>query len=675
MGQDLTQAQPAWRQTKRVTHQRSKWAIVFAFLLLALWSLKPDTGTWFPLRLDNPSEDAAADWFDWDKIEPKPYLDYHDCFGDWSEGGFQCARLELPMDYWNGTTDATTSIAVIKKPAAVKVTHPQYGGPILFNPGGPGGSGVGLVLGAGDVFRQIIEPDSKDSKYFDYIGFDPRGVGWSSPTIQCLNDSLVAQAWAMRDLEQGVISASDAAFGRLWSIGHARMSSCSLPREDGEPDIRMYATTASVARDMVEIIERHGEWREKEAERLLSGDHNCARRSQEKVVVPDSLKHKHGKEKINYWGFSYGTYLGNTFAAMFPERIHRLIVDGVVDAYDYKKSLWGDNLVDTEKDLELFYYHCARIGYPLCALANTTGVTTEEGVKDRTYAILQSLYHNPLPVIDARSPEVITYSDVKYLLFGVLYSPIQGFPILAKLLANIESGNGGEFGDYIRALHTIYCPAEEEESAHSGSALRSHSANSLAILEMDTTVAIACTDGDDQSWLTREDFREHVGNLTKISPAIGDIWALLRMQCVHYNIRPNHRFEGPWVANTSHPILEIGNTADPVTPGRYAKKMAKGFTGAVALIQDSGGHCSLAAPSKCTQNYVRQYFQTGELPPEDTVCKADYVPFGPAPGDLNAVDVETEILMAQQATIARALYGAGGGHLGFRPNPWMQNLL
>lgn len=161
---------------------------------------------------------------------------------------------------------------------------------------------MGIVLGATDAFRQIIEPRTKGSKYFDYIGFDPRGVGLTKPVMRCLDDPLLEQTWAIRDWEQGVISASDAAFGRLWSIGRARMASCSLPREDGKPDIRKYLSTASVARDMVEIIERHGQWREKEAKKLLEGARSLAGRSKERVVVPETLKHKHGKEKINYWG-------------------------------------------------------------------------------------------------------------------------------------------------------------------------------------------------------------------------------------------------------------------------------------------------------------------------------------------------------------------------------------
>lgn len=135
------------------------------------------------------------------------------------------------------------------------------------------------------------------------------------------------------------------------------------------------------------------------------------------------------------------------------------------------------------------------------------------------------------------------------------------------------------------------------------------------------------------------------------------------MKCIHWNTRPYSRFEGPWIGNTSHPILEIGNDADPVTPGRYAVKMAKGFTNGVALIQNSGGHCSISAPSKCTENYVRRYFQTGELPAPNTVCEVDAYPFGPGPDESAVLDEEAVRRRERQLGIARALYASGGGYL------------
>ncbi len=585
----------------------TRWVVVIISLLLSVYYLRPQHGTWFPLRREHDIAKDSSKPFTWDSIEPKPHFEWTECYSK-----FQCARLELPMDYWNGTTNATVSIAVIKKPAVVPVTHPRYGGPILFNPGGPGGSGVFFLAGSADSFQHLL--DSDEGKYFDYMSFDPRGVGATRPLIQCLDDPLQQLIWSARVAEEGVYSASNAAFGRLWSIATALLRSCALPREDGEPDIKQYVTTASVARDMVEIIERDAEWREKEAHRLLNSGAGCTRWMKREVEVPEALKYKEGEAKINYWGFSYGTYLGNTFAAMFPDRINRLVVDGVVDAYDYEQTLWQDNLVDTEKELDLFYHHCARVGPLGCALANITGTTTEAGVKARTQAILESLWHNPLPVIDRDYPAVISYTNMKMIIFSILYSPYgpYGFPWLAEFLAGIESGRS-EFVAQVAQKRPI--PSFLGEAPFLGQSDLHSSPAGVALTEMDSTVGIACTDGEDQTWVSKDEFAKHVKKLDKLSPGFGELWSTLRLQCIHYNMRAHHRFAGPWVANTSHPILEIGNSADPVTPGRYAKKMAEGFEGAVALIQDSAGHCSLAAPSICTAAYVKKYFQTGEPSP------------------------------------------------------------
>ena len=104
--------------------------------------------------------------------------------------------------------------------------------------------------------------------------------------------------------------------------------------------------------------------------------------------------------------------------------------------------------------MDLFYHHCARVGYPECALANETGTTTKEGVKNRTLNIIQSLYHNPLPVFSP-VPEVISYSDIKSLILLALYSPIQMFPMMSALLADLERGEGGGIASF--GLHRFDC--------------------------------------------------------------------------------------------------------------------------------------------------------------------------------------------------------------------------
>ena len=209
------------------------------------------------------------------------------------------------------------------------------------------------------------------------------------------------------------------------------------------------------------------------------------------------------------------------FAAMYPERINRLAVDGVADAYDYTKMLWFDDLVDTEEVVDLLYYHCARVGYPTCPLANKTGPTTADSVKDRVKAIQDSLYHNPLPVVSATIPSVVTYSDVKALIFVACYAPIYVFPLVAEILAQLERGNGTLFSQ-LGFYDPIDCVIDSEDwpSVHQGEA----------------TMAIACTDGDDQSWMTKSEFRKFVDKIEELSPAIGEKWSEVRLS---WYVRPS----------------------------------------------------------------------------------------------------------------------------------------
>lgn len=568
--------------------------------------------------------------FDWHTSPAYSHLEYSPCYS--SLGDFQCARLQLPLDYWNGTTNATLSLAVIRKPAAVPITDPRYAGPVLVNPGGPGGSGIGYVVGAWQMLRHGVDSPSLEDpngKFFDIVSFDPRGVGFSTPNVHCFADSGLDQGWQLRVMEEGVLGASDATFGRLWSMAKARAGSCSLPLGEGD-DIKPYVTTAHTAKDMLELVEKHGQWRENQALAMLSPRQHTRHRAPDwsyepadRSTLPPALRYEPNKEKIMYNGGSYGTYLGLTFAAMYPDRIHRLRVDGVVDADDYRKVLWTGNLRDTEKEVHQFYYHCARAGFPACALANATGETTVGDVEARTQSIINSLLHNPLPVIGP-NPEVITYSDAKHLIFAGLYMPTINFPVIAKLLAGVEQGNGTLFADMLRPYHELTCQVGPETYGNTVTPFN----GATGILSPDATMAISCADGDDQSWMTKEQYSEYWKDLAQISPAIGPMWAMFRMYCIHYSARPVHRFTAPFEANTSHPILLIGTTADPVTPLKNAFKMSKGYPGSVVLTQNSTGHTSNSVRSSCTVGHIRTYFHTGELPPEGTVCEPDEMPFG-----------------------------------------------
>lgn len=144
---------------------------------------------------------------------------------------------------------------------------------------------------------------------------------------------------------------------------------------------------------MVSLVDAHGHWREQEGGRITAqgGKHPNAGPSSRLWY------HRPGLEKLQYWGLSYGSHLGTTFAAMFPDRIKRMIVDGVVDAEDYTKGLENHDLDDAEKALDQFYSACARAGHPQkrqpdsCALANETDSSTSEGVEARVQTLLRTI--------------------------------------------------------------------------------------------------------------------------------------------------------------------------------------------------------------------------------------------------------------------------------------------
>jgi hypothetical protein len=107
-----------------------------------------------------------------------------------------------------------------------------------------------------------VHPDddnSADAKYYDIIGIGPRGVGETRPVVRCMDDA-DACSWNLRESEEGILGSSDAALGRLWVMTHAWSESCKQAMDEKEGvDVKQYMSTAFVARDMLEIMERHAE--------------------------------------------------------------------------------------------------------------------------------------------------------------------------------------------------------------------------------------------------------------------------------------------------------------------------------------------------------------------------------------------------------------------------------
>jgi pimeloyl-ACP methyl ester carboxylesterase len=459
--------------------------------------------------------------------------------------------------------------------------------------------------------------DREDARYFDLIGFDPRGISWSEPVAQCMPDQPSAWSWDMREETEGLVGSSDAALGRLWAMTHAFGSSCKLAEEDKDgPDIKQYMSTASVARDMLEIAENHADWVANQVAQLTA-QKTGKRRS------CHSTTYKSGEVKLQYWGFSYGTHLGSTFASMFPNRVGRLVLDGVVSSYDYNHSLLGNgSLTDAEKAMKSFYTYCHNMGPEGCALA--TANSTVADIEEHFQSIVESLYHNPLPLISPMGPDFLTWSELKVIIVSGTYQPQLVFPYIAELLAAIEAGGGDvieQLANSYRFQHVYSCPIN-------GSANPDLRDPSIV-----PTIAVLCGDGIDQNHVTRDEFVEYHRLLEEQSPTAGSYWSTLLMRCTAWKIRASHTFQGPFGGNTSQPLLFISNTADPVTPLHSGRKMQSKFPGSGRLVSDHAGHTSVSAPDPCVLSHIRMYFQTGALPLPGTVC----VP-PPSPFSLNSTD-------------------------------------
>ncbi|TEB34821.1 hypothetical protein FA13DRAFT_1788447 [Coprinellus micaceus] len=507
---------------------------------------------------------STADGSPWAKIEPSKELAWYPCFTP----PFQCARLLVPLDYAD-PDGQQAAIALVRKPALIPKHSHLYRGPVLFNPGGPGGSGVALILALGNTFSTIIGPQ------FDIVGFDPRGVGSSTPRASFFDTDVerilfAAGTGPLPSFKKGSVHGVESSWAQARLLG-------KLAAEHGAGYLE-HINTENTATDMLTIAQAHG------------------------------------REKVQYWGFSYGSVLGATFAAMYPDKIERLIIDGVMDSEDYYATGWKTNLVDANDSLNLFFNACAEAGPIRCALH----AANPDDIKRNLTKLHESVRREPVTVKTDSFYGVVNYSLLRGVIFSALYSPYRAFQPVADALAQLAAGDGAPLLSLLGAA-PYKCSCNPFE--HIRDAVR------------DGQTTLVCNDGDEVP-NSLEELEEYYEGLVKVSEW-ADIWGSVRGSCVGWpkNKKP---FRGPFVGNTSHPILVIGNTADPVTPLRSAKKMAAGFKDSVVLTIDSGGHCSINAASVCAQLHVQRYFQFGTLPDPDTVCEPILKnPFFPRPAREN----------------------------------------
>ncbi|KAJ8080110.1 hypothetical protein PM082_016938 [Marasmius tenuissimus] len=313
-----------------------------------------------------------------------------------------------------------------------------------------------------------------------------------------------------------------------------------------------------------------------------------------------SLAEGMGQEKLQYWGLSYGSALGSTFATMFPDRVGRLIIDGCLDMDAYLRNDLKIQMADSDKAMQRFLDGCVAAGPETCPIHASSSAEINANIN----FLLEGLRTNPVEVkLDSNITIPITYDSLRFVIFSVLNTP-DHYQELATGLQQLAEGNGsivaGVFASTVR--------------------------NELKTNE--AYVAVECSDADPLD-MGPSELRRYMAGINSTFAGMTAIQSMAR--CTGWKIHPESRFKGPVGANTSFPLLVIGNTADPITPLLAAKKNHAAFPGSGLLIQDSPGHTSFAATSACTLQAVAAYFANGTLPEEGTVCPIDQELF-PKPG-------------------------------------------
>ncbi|KDO17750.1 hypothetical protein SPRG_15503 [Saprolegnia parasitica CBS 223.65] len=511
---------------------------------------------------------ASADPFHWGPCAGNPDL------------RTQCGYLTVPLDHLNVTNKATIDIVVQR----YRSTAAKPLGTILLNPGGPGGSGTAL----GSPVATFLTGGQ-----YDVLGFDPRGVGQSRP-IHCAKDGFAAWVGQYRLFtSSGVFydPLSDDQIDRYGSVYDQAMARCR--HYDG--DYLPYLSTAFVARDM------------------------------------DLIRAALGQDHMHYFGFSYGTVLGATYANMFPHRVGRFVIDSVVDATKYSiasASFWATTIANIEDVLDGFAAECEVAGPLVCPLA---GHGTPLAPR------LRSFIQNFTPKVVRGGYDVaqFTSTDLYTLLLGPMYQPAM-WPKLAIDLYQLMQGT------YVAPPASDVCPSQLKA--------RDLGLNRIPFMGND----IDSTTNTAQSWA------DGLRAAQKISPIFGGPWLGTLMMTKYWKTTSIERFAGPWNQTLANKILILNNVHDPVTPLVAAQHMHNvfGANNSVLVVRDGYGHiASTSQPSACVHDIVTAYFSHGVLP-TTTFCKVDRGPFA-APSTHSAIALAAQELstIVHKAHPGRKLMG------------------
>jgi pimeloyl-ACP methyl ester carboxylesterase len=446
--------------------------------------------------------------------------------------GFDCTEVTAPLD-WESPADGDITLAVVRHQASGTAK-----GSLLTNPGGPGASGYDLIH---DSLTFAVGQDLIDN--FDVIGFDPRGVGRST-AVKCYDAA---------DMDEYLYSIPSSPRGSAeWEAelldAHKKFAEACDANSGG---ILPHITTLNAARDM------------------------------------DLIRAVLGDKKLNYLGYSYGTFLGATYAELYPERVGSLVLDGAIDPAVSGLEVGTTQALGFESALRAYMQSCLDSGD--CPFSGTV----DEAMADLG-ALLASVDATPLKNGDGRmlgADALMTgiiaalYSEDSWsYLTQALDEALQGDPSTAFMLADFY--NGRENGAYtdnsseaFRAYNCMDYPVEDDPDAEA--------AQKAKIDEGAPTIA-PYWEGPDSC----------------------EVWPY-----------PPTGTRGEIHATGAAPIVVVGTTNDPATPYEWSESLAAQLDEGVLITRVGEGHTGYNKGNTCVDSAVEAYLVDGTVPEDGLRCE------------------------------------------------------
>jgi len=449
-------------------------------------------------------------------------LHWHACTGQLAQAGVrQCTTLSVPVDYAK-PGGRHISLALDMVPATAPKSRQQ--GVLLVNPGGPGGDGLPT---AAEVAQGI---DPSVAAEYDIVGFDPRGVGASVPALSC-------DRGFFSGVRPNYVPASPAAEQVL--INRAKTYANDCQQRFGW--LLPYMTSEDTARDM------------------------------------DSIRAAFGVSKISYFAFSYGTYMGQVYATLFPGRVRRMVLDSVVDP----TGVWyADNVQQDyafQGRMDAFFAWVAKYN------ATYRLGTTATQVRNAWYRARNRLLAHPVNKMIGADEFDDTFLQGGYL--------DQLWPGLALALSSYL--NAGEPGALVAQYQANGVQGENEFAVY----------NAVQCADVNWPRSFSFWTSDTEKVYAKAPFQ-----------AWDNAW--FNAACAFWPVKgPDKPLQ---IRGDGLPgILMIQGTLDPATPYAGAQNAHKLLPSARMVVVEGGGNHgqSLAQPSNsCVQGYLNGYLSTGTLP-------------------------------------------------------------